>query len=100
MKSYEEKVVIMLLACSMALSFTACGSSPSNEIKTEQKAPEEKEYVDDINAVVANPDSYKENTLSFAEQFHLQILMKMHMDCKHMLTWTITIVYQLKYQNH
>lgn len=55
----------MLLACSMALSFTACGSSPSNETKTEQKAPEEKEYVDDINAVVTNPDSYKGKYIKF-----------------------------------
>lgn len=61
----KKKVVIMLLACSMALSFTACGSSPSNETKTEQKAPEEKEYVDDINAVVTNPDSYKGKYIKF-----------------------------------
>ena len=63
----KKKVVIMLLACSMALSFTACGgSSTSNETKTEQKAPEEKEYVDDINAVVTNPDSYKVKRAHFA----------------------------------
>ena len=61
----KKKVVIMLLACSMALSFTACGSSTSNETKTEQKAPEEKEYVDDINAVVTNPDSYKGKYIKF-----------------------------------
>ena len=59
-----------MLATTMALSFTACGSSSPSESKatTESKETEEKvekEYVDDINAVVTNPDSYKGKYIKF-----------------------------------
>lgn len=63
----KKKLLTIMLATSMALSFTACGSSSPSESKTttESKETEEKEYVDDINAVVTNPDSYKGKYIKF-----------------------------------
>ena len=63
----KKKLLTIMLATSMALSFTACGSSSPSESKTttESKETEKKEYVDDINAVVTNPDSYKGKYIKF-----------------------------------
>ena len=66
----KKKLLTIMLATTMALSCTACGSSSPSESKatTESKETEEKvekEYVDDINAVVTNPDSYKGKYIKF-----------------------------------
>ena len=60
----KRKILVLMIACVTALSFTACGSSESTSSNTSQQQ-EEKEYVDDINAIATNPDSYKGKYVKF-----------------------------------
>ena len=63
----KKKIIVLMLAGMMALSTTACGGSSSGDSKasTESTKAEKKEYVDDIDAVATDPDSYKGKYIKF-----------------------------------
>lgn len=55
----KRKIVALMLAVSMLLTFTACGDSGTSDSKTEQS--EKKEYISDdqISELFSNPDKFK-----------------------------------------
>lgn len=62
----KRKIVALLLACTMVTSLYACGGSGTNDSNSNAETQtKEKEYVDDINAVATQPDSYKGKYIKF-----------------------------------
>ena len=65
----RKKIVAMMLITMMAVNVTACGGPANNgsgdSKKTESTKKEEKEYVDNIDAVATKPEDYKGKYIKF-----------------------------------